>query len=268
GGSSLDYARPDQVGEAEIGSAADSGRCPGLCCRRPSACGLVRLFIPKGWDSIAQGSALGSRGRRMRVSVYEYLTAVGLGRDPWSPDHGMYREGRAMLDAVAGDFARIPGVEVELWQDSTEEDHEHAIWQVAERCDRSVIIAPELGGELERCCWSIWTSAGRLLGPAPEAVRLTSDKLALADHWRAHGVPTPATTDREPTACEDFPVVWKPRDGAGSTATFLLRDALDVRRVRSLVAAGEHTGPMILQEFVPGRAASVAFLCGPAGNVP
>ena len=25
---------------------------------------------------------------------------------------------------------------------------------------------------------------------------------------------------------------------------------------------------MILQEFVPGRAASVAFLCGPAGNVP
>ena len=43
--------------------------------------------------------------------------------------------------------------------------------------------------------------------------RLTSDKLALADRWRAHGVPTPATTARAPTACEAFPVVWKPRDG-------------------------------------------------------
>jgi predicted ATP-grasp superfamily ATP-dependent carboligase len=62
--------------------------------------------------------------------------------------------------------------------------------------------------------------------------------------------------------------VWKPRDGAGSTATFLIRTALELHQIKALVAAGEHDGEMILQEFVPGRAASVAFLCGPNGHVP
>jgi predicted ATP-grasp superfamily ATP-dependent carboligase len=204
----------------------------------------------------------------MRVFVYEYLVALGIGRDPGDPFHPMYREGRAMLDAVAGDFAHVPDTWVEQPETAAEEDHENLIARAAGRCDWTVIIAPELGGELERCCWSVWTSTGKLLGPSPDAVRLTSDKFALADHWRAHGVPTPATTDRDPTTCENFPVVWKPRDGAGSTATFLLRDGLDVHPARSMLAAGEHTGPMILQEFVPGRAASVAFLCGPNGNVP
>ena len=60
-------------------------------------------------------------------------------------------------------------------------------------------------------------------------------------------------------------MVWKPRDGCGSTATFLLNDAFDVARAK---ATREHAGTMILQEFVPGRAASVAYLCGPNGNVP
>jgi predicted ATP-grasp superfamily ATP-dependent carboligase len=204
----------------------------------------------------------------MRVFVYEYLVALGIGRDPADPFHPMYREGRAMRDAVAADFARLPGVEVVRLDSAAEEDNEELIGLHAGRCDWTVLIAPELGGELERCCWSVWKSGGRLLGPGPEAVRLTSDKLALAEHWRTHGVPTPATTDREPTPCEHFPVVWKPRDGAGSTATFLLRDALDVARAKAHLAADGHSGPMILQEFVPGRAASVAFLCGPHGNVP
>ena len=47
----------------------------------------------------------------MRVFVYEYMTATGTGREPGSPDHGMYLEGRAMRDAIAEDFARIQRVE-------------------------------------------------------------------------------------------------------------------------------------------------------------
>jgi predicted ATP-grasp superfamily ATP-dependent carboligase len=104
-----------------------------------------------------------------------------------------------------------------------------------------------------------------VLGPSREAVELTSDKLALAEHWRAHGVPTPATTEREPTQCEAFPVVWKPRDGAGSTDTFLLRDRFELAKS---LASRSPAQSMILQEFVPGRAASVAFLCGPRQHVP
>jgi predicted ATP-grasp superfamily ATP-dependent carboligase len=55
----------------------------------------------------------------MRVFVYEYMTATGTGREPDSPDHGMYLEGRAMRDALAEDFARVPGVEVLPFADDT-----------------------------------------------------------------------------------------------------------------------------------------------------
>src|SRR5262249_5785521 len=159
------------------------------------------------------------------------------GDDPADPMHAMYREGRAMRDAVVADLGRIPGMEVEMLDRFEDEDHDHEVWRVAERSDWCVIIAPETGGERDRVGRGGRHSAGKLLGPSPEAIALTSDKLALADHWRAHRVPTPATTDREPTACEVFPVVWKPRDGAGSTATFLLCDTLDVSRAKAQLAA-------------------------------
>ncbi len=201
----------------------------------------------------------------MRVFVYEYLTATGTGREPGSPDHGMYLEGRAMRDAVVEDFARIPDVEVVALDQFEDEDHEHEIWRAAEECNWSLVIAPETDGQLDRDCWAIHYSASRLLGPSLDAIRLTSDKLALSEYWRAHDIPTPATTDRAPTACEAFPVVWKPRDGAGSTDTFLVRDRFGL--ATALAARHPHR-PMILQEFVPGRAASVAFLCGPRETVP
>ena len=205
------------------------------------------------------------RNPTMRVFVYEYMTATGTGREPGSPAHGMYREGRAMRDAVVEDFARIPDVEVVALDQFEDEDHEHEIWRAAEECNWSLVIAPETDGQLDRDCWAIHYSASRLLGPSVDAIRLTSDKLALSEYWRARDIPTPATTDREPTACEAFPVVWKPRDGAGSTDTFLVRDRFELAQA---LANRDPARPMILQEFVPGRAASVAFLCGPRGHVP
>lgn len=183
----------------------------------------------------------------MRIFVYEHLTAQGIGREPADPMHAMYREGLAMRDALAEDLLKLAGVEVVF----TEQPH-----------DLAVIIAPETDGLLLGLAKQF---ASTILGPTPTAIALTSDKLALSNHWRERGIPTPATTDREPTPCEAFPVVWKPRDGCGSTATFLLNDAFDVAQAK---ASHEVAGPMILQEFVPGRAASLAFLCGPNGNVP
>jgi tyramine---L-glutamate ligase len=193
----------------------------------------------------------------MTVFVYEHFTSGGTAPEPGSPEHGLYLEGRAMRDAVAADFRRIPGVEVIVCPEG--QLPREPCWYLA--------IAPETDGWLPTLVEKAVRAGHRLLGSSLDAIVLTADKLALAGHWREHGIPRPATTDREPTACEAFPVVWKPRDGAGSTATFLLNSALDVARAKAHRAA-EHTGPMILQEFVPGQAASVAFLCGPAGNVP
>jgi predicted ATP-grasp superfamily ATP-dependent carboligase len=204
----------------------------------------------------------------MRVFVYEYLTALGLGGDPADPLHPMYREGRAMRDAVAGDFGRVPGVRVVTLDGAAPEAERDGFRDAVRRSEWSVVVAPEFEQILESRCWWVEEDGGSLLGPASEVVRLAADKLALAEHWRERGVPTPATTDREPTACEAFPVVWKPRDGAGSTATFRLEAPLDVARAKAQLAAEGHAGPMILQQFVPGRAASVALLCGPAGHIP
>ena len=204
----------------------------------------------------------------MRVFVYEYLTALGVGRDPADPLHPLHREGRAMSDAAASDFGRITGVVVVTLGDAGPGGEREAFRDAVRRCEWALVIAPEFDGILaERCGW-VERDGGRLLGPAAGAVAFAGDKLLTAERWRRCGVSTPATTDRELTGCEAFPVVWKPRDGAGSAATFLLQDALDLARAKALRAADGHAGPMILQEFVPGRAASVAFLCGPAGCFP
>jgi predicted ATP-grasp superfamily ATP-dependent carboligase len=204
----------------------------------------------------------------MRVFVYEYMTATGTGRDPGLPEHGMYLEGRAMRDAVVEDFERIGTQEVFTFPNKASPVDSKWFEEVCRFSDWTLIIAPESDGALLSCLASVEWASGHLLGPSRDAIQLTSDKLALANHWRTHEVPTPATTDREPTACEAFPVMWKPQDGAGSTNTFLLNSALDATRAKAQLATQEHPSAMILQEFVPGRAASVAFLCGPRGNVP
>lgn len=204
----------------------------------------------------------------MRVFVYEYMTATGLGRDPGSPEHGMYREGRAMRDALAADFARIPGVAVRTYPDDGPPCDDDRFLAEVECSDRQLLVAPEFHGTLYALT-CLARTRGNPLGPSPEATELTSDKLTLSEHWRSRGVRTPATTDREPTVCDASGVVVKPRFGAGSTATYLLDCRQDFYRVRALLdEANEDIGPMILQEFVPGQAASVAFLCGPNGCTP
>jgi predicted ATP-grasp superfamily ATP-dependent carboligase len=208
----------------------------------------------------------------MRVFVYEYMTATGTGRTPDSSEHGMYLEGRAMRDALAEDFARLPGVEVLPFADEATGTGEttflrtlHAARNLSSDADWAIVIAPELDDILADVIVEGIYPGVRVLAPLPGGFRLACDKMALAEHWREHGIPAPATSGREPTACEAFPVVWKPCDGAGSTDTFLIRDRFELARA---LAARNPQRPMILQEFVPGRAASVAFLCGPRGHVP
>lgn len=204
----------------------------------------------------------------MKLFIYEHLTAQGSGRAPDSPDHSMYLEGRTMRDAVAEDFKRIPGVEVFVFPDEPGSMAQESFDEMSRSSDWTLVIAPAFNDCLGRYTESVHRAGGRLLGPSLDTIRLTSDKLRLFNHWRSHNIPTPATTERLPTACEAFPVVWKPRDGAGSTMTFLLTSARDVVRSQAQVEAESYTEPMILQEFVSGQAASLAFVCGPAGNIP
>ena len=77
-------------------------------------------------------------------------------------------------------------------------------------------------------------------------------------------MPTPATEALSGTPSCGFPVVCKPRFGAGSQATFLARDAAELA---ALVAATEWPGPRIVQPFVPGTPVSAALIVGKANTI-
>ncbi|MCS7022281.1 MAG: ATP-grasp domain-containing protein [Gemmataceae bacterium] len=186
----------------------------------------------------------------MLIYVYEHLTIQGIGQEEGTPEHSLYREGRAMWSALREDLQRVGGVEV------TDD---------AAAAEAVVVIAPECGGLLADLS-AQWDQKGVWrIGPTLEAIRLTSDKWTLAQHWQSHGVPTPQVIRcGRPLPADDYPLVWKPRDGCGSQATFLLEHAEQLPHPLSAIDDQE----MLVQRYVPGLAASVAFLCGPSGQTP
>jgi predicted ATP-grasp superfamily ATP-dependent carboligase len=162
----------------------------------------------------------------MRVLVYEHLSAGGL------PDElTLLREGAAMLAAVLDDLAALPGVKPVPVQTRS------GVGAAAATCDAAIVIAPEFDDILASIAYLFDTLPCRLLGPDGDAVRLTADKLALAEHLGRAGVPTPPVTPLSAA-------VVKPRYGAGCQTTY------------------HFPGAFVAQPFVPGTAASVAFIDG------
>lgn len=220
-----------------------------------------------------------------RVFVYEYLCsgadAKPTGFPPWAS--ALWSEGWAMLAAAMDDLCRVRRVQVRTllderlrgglapemrdWPEGTviwvrEGAEEPAFHAAVAAADLALVIAPEFDRLLEtRCRWA--ADAGcRLLGPTPEAVALTADKLALARHLQARGVPTPATVSAR-TGPPPFPQPWviKPRFGAGSQDMVLITDS------GSVPPPAGPLGERIVQPLVAGRPASVAFLIGPRQTV-
>src|SRR5262249_17785497 len=100
----------------------------------------------------------------MRVFVYEYMTATGIGRDPDSPEHGMYLEGRAMRDAVVDDFEHIGTEEVFAFPDKAAPVDPEWFEEVCRFSDWTLLIAPESAGALLGYLTSVERVRGHLLG--------------------------------------------------------------------------------------------------------
>jgi len=207
--------------------------------------------------------------RMTTIFVYEYCCALGLGREPSDPAHSLYREGRAMQDALAADFAALPETLVVTLENSFPDDEEARFRQLTATADWTVVIAPEFDRILEERCRWVQQSNGRLLGPNDEAVRLSADKYALFEQWRSHGVPTPETWLFEEFPGIEYPVVVKPRYGAGSTDTSLQfhKPAAQARDEAHPFACAAGLC-QIVQPFIPGHAASVSFLVGKDRFIP
>jgi predicted ATP-grasp superfamily ATP-dependent carboligase len=212
----------------------------------------------------------------MKLFVWEHFCSGALAGQPGID--ALRAEGWAMLAGLLDDFGRCPGVCVETLLDpaapspgwvapanvtafAPPSDGEEAFRSLARAADFTLVIAPEFDELLEKRCRWVEEEGGRLLGPSSAAVRLTADKLALARHLLQRGIPTPpcAPAD-EAWAC---PLVCKPRFGAGSQATFLIRDRAELEVSLALARGEGWQGEMVVQPYVPGLPASVAVLVGP-----
>lgn len=194
----------------------------------------------------------------MTLFVYEHLTATM----PAS-ETSLYREGRAMRDALIDDLRAVPGVEVASF--SPERSFDDCI----RKCDAAWLIAPEFGGILTDLAKRVEAAGKRLLGPSSSAIRLTTNKQSLAKHWRDAGVLTLATMHYDDWQKRTYPVVVKPVDGCGSTATTLVRNETEIDLALTR-AEKEGYGPdrLIVQPYKPGRPVSVSFLIGPRDVIP
>src|SRR5262245_13757505 len=198
----------------------------------------------------------------MRVFIYEHTCASqSPGLEP------LQTEGRAMLSAVIADFGRLDRVEVL----TIDNDAEDSFRRIAAKVDYTLVIAPELDGILETRCRWVEEAGGRLLGPSSSAVKLAADKWALGELWRQRRVPSPPSRlllPQETPPDTFFPAVCKPRFGAGSQATFLVRNPAELAGVRRQAEVEGFRNDMLLQPFAPGRPASIAWIVGPRQQVP
>ncbi|HEV3205141.1 MAG TPA: ATP-grasp domain-containing protein [Gemmataceae bacterium] len=217
----------------------------------------------------------------MRVFIYEFF-CCNLSAHRFA--EALAREGRAMFLAVLEDFSRIPKVEVVTMKTSgapwkpvqgvhilNAADEETTFRELARSADFTLVIAPEVDDILfTRCQW-VEESGSRLLGPSSSAVRLTGDKWLLAHQFRQQGIPTPKGILLDhglDVADLVYPVVCKPRYGAGSLATFLIRNREEWPSCRQQMETEGFRGQSLIQPFVQGTAASIAFLQGPDACIP
>jgi len=191
-----------------------------------------------------------------QILVYESTCAGDLGNDAPA---SLRREGEAMLSAVLADFQLISGVNAKKVSGpfSLEKGPDTFF---------ALVIAPEFDDLLRRRSQEVLDAGGCLLGSLPQAIAQTGDKLALARHWHNRSVRHPVTAARfedVPPAC-----VLKPRFGAGSQATFLIRDHAEKEKLVDRASTEWPSGEFIVQHYVAGKAASVALLIGPTQTTP
>ncbi|MBX3440763.1 MAG: ATP-grasp domain-containing protein [Planctomyces sp.] len=218
----------------------------------------------------------------MRVFVFEFVSGGGLADAPLPPS--LAAEGRAMWSAVARDFSAIADARVVTTRDPRIAPLPHGIEQrvaesvaserdlFREECaaaDVILVIAPELGGELQRRIEradALRRPDSVLLNCPPAVVRIAADKWLTFETLDQRGIPT-ISTHRLSNDVPPFPLPWvvKPRLGAGSQDVALVQ-SLD-RLGGALTEAPGLAEPdaAIIQPFVAGRSLSCLALFDAAG---
>jgi predicted ATP-grasp superfamily ATP-dependent carboligase len=216
----------------------------------------------------------------MHLFLYEWATGGGLTHQTGPLPKSLLREGAAMVSAIAADLVTIHQCHVSTLRDSRVADlclpgcdvvelhspaaHRREIERLASAADGTLVIAPEFDKILQQT--AEWTTAagGHLLSPSSSFIQLAADKQQTAERLARANIPVPLAVQLEPDEPlpSDFvyPAVLKPIDGAGSQGIQLLTSPRDT----PLPYAWRRR----LEQYHPGLAASVAFLCGPKDFIP
>jgi predicted ATP-grasp superfamily ATP-dependent carboligase len=215
----------------------------------------------------------------MHIFLYEWATGGGLVEEPGALPASLVLEGSAMIGALAADLVRIDGCRVTALRDprvlqlalqgcrvvdvASSSSHNEEFERLASEADATILIAPEFDGILLKAANRVLASGGRLVSPSPQFIRLAANKQQTCEVLSLAGVPTArgvVLEPEEPLPLDfPYPAVIKPIDGAGSQDTYIV--------------AGPHDAPPAyawrrrLEQYLPGMAASVAMLCGPASRV-
>jgi predicted ATP-grasp superfamily ATP-dependent carboligase len=151
----------------------------------------------------------------------------------------------------------LPGCTVVDVLSKSSRDEE--IVQQAAQADAAILIAPEFDNILLEAAQRVEQAGSRLLSPSPEFIQIAANKQHACELLTEAGVPVPSgrVLESDEPLPEQFPypAVLKPFDGAGSQDTYLVGGPHD--------SPPAYAWPRRLEAFIPGMAASVAFLCGP-----
>jgi predicted ATP-grasp superfamily ATP-dependent carboligase len=215
----------------------------------------------------------------MHVFLYEWITGGGLIREPGQLPQSLLREGAAMATALAADFAKISGCRVSLLRDvrldtlafsgcEVVEIQSPSEWseefdRLAAAADWSLVVAPEFDRILERTIERLDAAGGRSLNASREFITLASNKQRTAERLREEGIAAPhgvifAEGEAKLPADFAYPAVLKPVDGAGSQDLYIVASHRD--------EPPSYAWERRLEEFKPGRAASVAAICSEAST--
>jgi len=217
-----------------------------------------------------------TRCAAMQVFLYEFICGGGLFAEDEPPAGSLYREGWAMLSALAEDFAALPGVELTiLWDERigasppascrvvrirSAADEEEQLERLAAASDCTLLIAPESGGALLSRASRAAATESQLVSPAPEFIELASDKQRTAEMLRSRGVPAPpgVLLNQARRLPSEFPLpaVLKPNDGAGSQAIRWIEDESQLGCIiggENLETAREHGRPQSRRKLFSPR---------------
>jgi predicted ATP-grasp superfamily ATP-dependent carboligase len=209
----------------------------------------------------------------MKVFVFEYLCSGSAAGDDVSPH--LIPMGSAMLHAVVTDMQAM-GMQVTTLLDhriNMEMGNAHvvrvnsaaqsriAFEMLSNQADATLVIAPESDGVLEGWIDHLESRGCRHFNSSLAATKLCADKLRAIDHLRKAGLPAPETQQFDGQETFQYPIVVKPRQGAGSEWNFVCHAPSDLKNIPQWT-------DWIVQPLMKGISASCSVIVHEGKAVP